>query len=108
MTALTARDRADTFAARLRCVLCAVLRSARSEHTLPITALCCGHGEASALVATGSLDRTVKLHRMSDGRLLRTVPLPTSVHALAMDAGGQARGLYLWRGPPGARLLLRE
>ena len=33
----------------------------RSEHTLPVTAVQIGHGEASAMVITSRLDRTVKV-----------------------------------------------
>ncbi|GFR41561.1 hypothetical protein Agub_g2281 [Astrephomene gubernaculifera] len=57
------------------------------DHTLPVTALAAGAGEAAAVVASASLDRTVKLRRMADGMLLRSVALPAAVHALALDAG---------------------
>ena len=59
----------------------------RSAHTLPVTAVLCGAGSCCALVLSTSLDHSCKLHRMSDGALLRTVVLPISLHSLAMDAG---------------------
>ncbi|KAG2491361.1 hypothetical protein HYH03_010360 [Edaphochlamys debaryana] len=60
-----------------------------SDHTLPLTALAAGAGEAAALVASGSADRTVKLRRLSDGRLLMGAALPAAVNDVAMDAGEQ-------------------
>ena len=44
-------------------------------------------GECSALVVTASLDRSCKVHRMSDGKLLRTIAFPVSIHSVVMDAG---------------------
>jgi pre-rRNA-processing protein IPI3 len=61
-----------------------------SDHTLPVTAVACGLGGASALVATGSQDRTVKLWALASGALLRTVALPSAVLAVALDAGEHA------------------
>ncbi|KAF8062631.1 Wdr18 [Scenedesmus sp. PABB004] len=58
-----------------------------SEHTLPVTALHVGAGEGSALLATASLDRTVKLWALATGQLLRSVALPAAVTAVALDAG---------------------
>ncbi|KAG1674968.1 hypothetical protein FOA52_014763 [Chlamydomonas sp. UWO 241] len=58
-----------------------------SEHTLPVTSLCVGSGEASCLVVTASLDRTVKVHSMADGRLLRSAALPAALNCVVMDAG---------------------
>lgn len=49
--------------------------------------MCCGAGEANAVIATASLDRTVKLWRLATGALLRSVQLPSGVTALALDAG---------------------
>ena len=66
-----------------------------SDHTLPVTALAAGAGEAAAVVASGSADRTVKLRRLGDGALLRAVALPAAVNDLVLDAGeggGEGRG----------------
>ncbi|KAG2429250.1 hypothetical protein HXX76_011019 [Chlamydomonas incerta] len=60
-----------------------------SDHTLPVTALAVGAGEAAAVVASGSADRTVKLRRLGDGALLRAVALPAAVNDLVLDAGEQ-------------------
>lgn len=63
----------------------------RSEHTLPVTSILIGQGEASAIVVTSSLDRTVKVHRMADGgRLLATASLPSGINCVALDAGEHA------------------
>ena len=65
-----------------------------SDHTLPVTCLAVGAGDAGALVASGSLDRTVKLRSLAGGGggggLLRSVPLPSPVHSLALDPGEHA------------------
>lgn len=64
-----------------------------SDHTLPVTCLAVGAGDAGAVVASGSLDRTVKLRRLTGGAgggLLRSVPLPSPVHSLALDPGEHA------------------
>ncbi|KXZ54863.1 hypothetical protein GPECTOR_4g935 [Gonium pectorale] len=60
-----------------------------SDHTLPVTALAAGAGEAAALVASASLDRTVKLRRLADGALLRSVALPAAINDMVLDAGEQ-------------------
>ncbi|PNH04325.1 WD repeat domain-containing protein [Tetrabaena socialis] len=60
-----------------------------SDHTLSVTALAAGAGGAAAVVASASLDQTIKLHRLSDGQLLRSVALPAAIHDLAIDAGEQ-------------------
>jgi pre-rRNA-processing protein IPI3 len=65
-----------------------------SDHTLPVTCLALGAGDAGAVVASGSLDRSVKLRSLSGGAtagaLLRSVPLPAAVHSLALDPGEHA------------------
>jgi pre-rRNA-processing protein IPI3 len=65
-----------------------------SDHTLPVTCLAVGAGDAGAVVASGSLDRSVKLRSLSGGAaagaLLRSVPLPAAVHSLALDPGEHA------------------
>ncbi len=60
-----------------------------SDHTLPVTclAVAAGGGEAAAVVVSGSADRTLKLRRLADGRLLAAVALPSPVNALQLDAG---------------------
>ncbi|KAJ9528182.1 hypothetical protein QJQ45_014184 [Haematococcus lacustris] len=63
-----------------------------SSHSLPVTALALGAAghEAAGLVASASLDRSVKLHRLSDGALLATVALPVAATAVVVDAGEHA------------------
>ncbi|GAX86274.1 hypothetical protein CEUSTIGMA_g13686.t1 [Chlamydomonas eustigma] len=61
-----------------------------SDHTLPVTSIHVGSGEATAIVATCSLDRTAKIHRLSDGCLLMSVVLPTGLNCVVMDAGEHA------------------
>jgi WD40 repeat protein len=46
-----------------------------------------GCGEGSALLATASLDRTVKLWSLATGQLLRTITLPAGVTSVTLDAG---------------------
>jgi WD40 repeat protein len=58
----------------------------RSEHTLPVTSIHLGCGEGSALLATASLDRSVKLWSLATG-LLRTITLPAGVTSVTLDAG---------------------
>ncbi|MEW5316242.1 MAG: hypothetical protein WDW38_007623 [Sanguina aurantia] len=60
------------------------------EHTLPVTSLAVGLGEVNAVVATVSLDRTLQLHAMSDGRLLLNARLPCALHCVALDPGEHA------------------
>uniref|UniRef100_A0A383WA77 Uncharacterized protein n=1 Tax=Tetradesmus obliquus TaxID=3088 RepID=A0A383WA77_TETOB len=58
-----------------------------SEHTLPVTCIYLGCGEGSALLATASLDRSVKLWSLTTGQLLRTITLPAGVTSVTLDAG---------------------
>lgn len=69
---------------------CLVYAICRCEHTLPITSLAVGLGEVNAVVATVSLDRTMQLHAMSDGRLLLNARLPCALHCVALDPGEHA------------------
>eukprot|EP00976_Prorocentrum_cordatum_P074877 1181684-Prorocentrum_minimum.AAC.4 len=73
-----------------------------SEHTLPVVGLHSGAGGSTAMVATCSLDRTVKLWTLAGGELLRTVVFPTMTNAVAVDpietlvcAGGWDGRIYL-------------
>ena len=73
-----------------------------SDHTLRVTCVAVGAGDAGALVASGSLDRTLKLRSLvsppaggaggtaAGGPLLRSVTLPAGVHSLALDPGEHA------------------
>ncbi|KAL4425368.1 hypothetical protein ABPG75_009384 [Micractinium tetrahymenae] len=73
-----------------------------SDHTLPVTCLAVGAGDAGAIIASGSLDRTVKVRSLvaapaavggggpGAGPLLRSVPLPAAVRSLALDPGEHA------------------
>lgn len=58
-----------------------------SEHTLPVTCLCLGMSEGSAVLATASLDRSIKLWSLATGQLLRSITLPAGVTSVTMDAG---------------------
>lgn len=62
----------------------------RSDHSLPVTSICVGVGEVNAVVATASLDRSVKLWSIATGTLLRTVALPAAATAVAFDSGEHA------------------
>ncbi|KAL4446691.1 hypothetical protein ABPG77_007935 [Micractinium sp. CCAP 211/92] len=61
-----------------------------SDHTLPVTCLAVGAGDAGAVLASGSLDRTVKIRSLAAGPLLRSVPLPAAARSLALDPGEHA------------------
>ena len=61
-----------------------------SDHTLPVTALAVGAGGVGAMVASASLDRSVKIRSLGQGLLLRTVALPVALHSLALDPGEHA------------------
>ncbi|WIA41254.1 hypothetical protein OEZ86_004862 [Tetradesmus obliquus] len=61
-----------------------------SEHTLPVTCIYLGCGEGSALLATASLDRSVKLWSLTTGQLLRTITLPAGVTDAAAAAAAAA------------------
>jgi pre-rRNA-processing protein IPI3 len=60
-----------------------------SDHSLPVTGLAVGTAgcEAACLILSSSLDRSVKIHRMSDGALLAAVTLPVAAMCVTMDAG---------------------
>ena len=51
-----------------------------SDHTLPITALAVGAGAADPVLASASLDRTVKLRSLVGGGLLAEAAFPTPIH----------------------------
>lgn len=44
-------------------------------------------GEGSAVLATASLDRSIKLRSLATGQLLRSITLPAGVTSVTMDAG---------------------
>jgi hypothetical protein len=52
----------------------------RSDHSLPVTSVCCGRGEANAIVASASLDRSVKLWSLATGGAAGA-PAPAHAHA---------------------------
>lgn len=62
----------------------------RPEHTLPVTSIHSGQGGSAAVLATCGLDRAVKLHRLSDGKLLASHALPSGLNCVVMDAGEHA------------------
>ncbi len=63
-----------------------------SDHTLPVSCLAVGAGDAGAIVVSGSHDRTVKIRSLAGGSggLLRSVALPSPLHSLALDPGEHA------------------
>lgn len=63
-----------------------------SDHTLPVSCLAVGAGDAGAIVVSGSHDRTVKIRSLAGGSggLLRSVALPAPVHSLALDPAEHA------------------
>nr|XP_060641742.1 WD repeat-containing protein 18 [Anolis sagrei ordinatus] len=56
-----------------------------SQHTLPVTDLCCGIGGPMARVATASLDQTAKLWEISSGDLLLSVLFDASLMSVTLD-----------------------
>ncbi len=75
-----------------RAAACAPLH-AWTDHTLPVSCLAATSGGAAALLASGSLDRAVKLRRLGDGALLASVALPAAVNDLVLDASEAGKGL---------------
>eukprot|EP00967_Tisochrysis_lutea_P047560 scaffold57908_cov22-Tisochrysis_lutea.AAC.8 len=67
----------NTYTHTLTHTVCQNTHGHRSEHTLPVTGLWVGQNgaEGASLVASCSLDRSCKLHRLSDGALLASVQL---------------------------------
>nr|ADI46911.1 MTM0210 [Volvox carteri f. nagariensis] len=57
------------------------------DHTMQVTALAAGIGEASTVLVSASLDRTVKLRRLADGCQLCSLVLPAAINDIALDAG---------------------
>mmetsp|Transcript_39563 Transcript_39563/g.112198 ORF Transcript_39563/g.112198 Transcript_39563/m.112198 type:complete len:476 (+) Transcript_39563:131-1558(+) len=60
------------------------------EHTLPITAVCCGSSGVNSIVASVALDRTCKLYSLPLRVVLLVATLPASLHSLALDLGQHA------------------
>nr|XP_008123075.1 PREDICTED: WD repeat-containing protein 18 [Anolis carolinensis] len=56
-----------------------------SQHTLPVTDLCCGIGGPMSRVATASLDQTAKLWEISSGDLLLSVVFDVSLMSVTLD-----------------------
>ena len=56
-----------------------------SEHTLPVTALAIGTGGCRAIVVSVGADRTVQIHSLGGGELLRTIVLPQPLTSVVMD-----------------------
>jgi WD40 repeat protein len=70
-----------------RCLLLLLLLAHRSEHTLPVTSMYLGFGEANAILVTASLDRSLKIWQLATGQLLRSINLPAGVTVVTLDAG---------------------
>jgi pre-rRNA-processing protein IPI3 len=56
-----------------------------SQHTLPVTSICVGSGATNVILASVSLDRTCKLWSLAQGRLIRSISLPTPLHSVFLD-----------------------
>lgn len=73
------------------CIIHTILYSAlllcRSSHTLPVTSIYVGSGGAGAVVVTTSLDRSCKIHRLSDGKQLGSITLPSALLSVVLDKG---------------------
>ncbi|KAL3153211.1 hypothetical protein ABBQ38_011961 [Trebouxia sp. C0009 RCD-2024] len=61
-----------------------------SEHTLPVTSIHAGAGQANALAVTASLDRSCKIWSLAQGVLLRTLTFPSAIHSIRTDPGDHA------------------
>lgn len=84
-----------------------------TDHTLPVTAVAVGAGGINALIASTSLDRSIKVRSLGTGAVLRTIALPSPLTSLVLDPGehalyvGSAFGsvydvsLVGWVGPEG-------
>ncbi|GIL98992.1 hypothetical protein Vretimale_4289 [Volvox reticuliferus] len=57
------------------------------DHTMQVTALAAGVGNAASVLASASLDHTVKLRRLGDGCQLRSHALPASINDIVLSAG---------------------
>ncbi|GLI62042.1 hypothetical protein VaNZ11_004624 [Volvox africanus] len=57
------------------------------DHTLQVTAMAAGVGNAAAVLASASLDRTVKLRRLGDGCQLRSQALPAAINDILLSTG---------------------
>eukprot|EP00126_Sphaerothecum_destruens_P015752 Sdes_comp9789_c0_seq2m1320 len=56
-----------------------------TDHSLPITSMCCGYGGTSCRVLTASQDRTVRLYDMSSGGLIASRIFESAVEAVVLD-----------------------
>ncbi|KAL0027630.1 hypothetical protein WJX79_003997 [Trebouxia sp. C0005] len=61
-----------------------------SEHTLPVTSIHVGAGQANAIAITASLDRSCKIWSLAQGILLRSLTFPASIHSIRTDPGDHA------------------
>lgn len=61
-----------------------------SEHTLPVTSIHVGAGQANALAVTCSLDRSCKIWSLAQGVLLRSLTFPSAIHSIRTDPGDHA------------------
>mmetsp|Transcript_42549 Transcript_42549/g.100994 ORF Transcript_42549/g.100994 Transcript_42549/m.100994 type:complete len:452 (+) Transcript_42549:115-1470(+) len=58
-----------------------------SEHTLPVTSICCGTGGINSVAVSAALDRSCKVYSLHLRTVLLSVALPVSLHAVALDPG---------------------
>ncbi|CAN6212211.1 unnamed protein product [Urochloa humidicola] len=70
-----------------------------NQHALPVTDIACFLG---AIAVSSSEDRTCKIWSLSEGRMLRSIPFPTSIDSVALDprshvfyAGGRDGKIYV-------------
>lgn len=61
-----------------------------SEHTLPVTSIHVGAGQANAIAVTASLDRSCKIWSLAQGTLLRSLTFPAAIYSVRTDPGDHA------------------
>lgn len=73
-----------------------MLLQCRSEHTLPVTSIHVGAGQANALAVTCSLDRSCKIWSLAQGKACHGDSGPYVVHILLAIAGLVMLAAWLW------------
>ncbi|XP_078171355.1 protein ROOT INITIATION DEFECTIVE 3-like [Carex rostrata] len=58
-----------------------------TEHALRVTDIVVGRGLSNSIIISSSEDRTCKIFSLSEGKILRSIPLDSVADALAIDPG---------------------